>query len=120
MGPRGTSHRLNGLSGVARCAGAVFLSSLETRPGRGWPGLFQEGDNTPPCHPANVLSIDKAEVIGRIDLKQIVGYRTNSIADVELGPKSPKIAPYGLRWRTVTVSPISKDIRSAPTCSGPS
>ena len=28
-------------------------------------------------------------------------------------------ATYGLRWRTMTLSPISKDIRSSPTCSGP-
>jgi hypothetical protein len=28
MGPRGTSHRLNGLSGVARCAGAVLFEQL--------------------------------------------------------------------------------------------
>lgn len=40
--PVAQADRLNGLSGVARCAGAVFLSSLETRPDRGWPGLLQE------------------------------------------------------------------------------
>ena len=33
---------------------------------------------------------------------------------------SLELRPYGLRWLTMTVSPISNDIRSTPTCNGPS
>ena len=36
-----------------------------------------------------------------------------------LGASGRYSATYGLRWRTMTLSPISKDIRSSPTCSGP-
>jgi hypothetical protein len=35
-------------------------------------------------------------------------------------PAASRLRPYGLGWLTMTVSPISKDIRSSPTCNGSS
>jgi hypothetical protein len=54
-----------------------FFEQLRNEARQRWPGLLQEPEQHPPCRSANVLSNDKAEGVGRIDLKQFVGYRTN-------------------------------------------